>query len=377
MEQNLDTSFSRKSRLSKENDVKTLVKELTISILALLVLLMAGSCMQKKQQLSIKTDRFTKIDSLFQSNHDNGQFNGSVLVVKEDSTIYESSFGYTDGTKAQQLDRTFRFNMGSIYKEFPAVAIMQLIENGRLGLEDNVQLYLPELPDWSQQISIKHLLQYTSGLPRINWMKHDSINDQDVLADLLALKALLSKPGEAYLYTNNSPFLLIKIVEQITNMNFKEYAQLHLFTPFGLENTLIKERYPFVDRSLMAIPFDTNGQEDTFPIHLSSILVCSTPNDMYRWFEKLHSFEIISEKSLLTLSQKSSSPADNVQSPLGSTHVNGSMITEHAHHGSSGNYEALISRYNNLDLTIVLMTNQKHGKLQALTEAVKGMVVDQ
>lgn len=338
------------------------------------LVLVASGCGQNNGGANKEEVLHEQLDSLFQAQYHKGRFNGSVLIVKDGTTLYESSFGYMDGTKTVHLDKSYRFNMGSIYKEFPAVAIMQLVEKGQVDIADKIGTYLPELPDWSDQISIKHLLQYTSGLPKVNWSKHQNIGDADVMSDLLGLEKLLSVPGEEYLYTNNSPFLLIKMVERISHMDFKTYAQHHLFSPYGLENTLIKERYPYQDKHRMAIPFDTEYREDTFPIHISSILICSTPRDMFHWLEQLHTFKILDKNSLLTLAEKSGSESANIQSPLGHILLNQGVIKEHIHHGSSGNFEALISRYNDLGLTVLMMTNQKNGNLQSLTASIIKML---
>jgi CubicO group peptidase (beta-lactamase class C family) len=353
-----------------------MIKKLNISVLLILASLVFTGCKvndSKQRGFSVEAEQ---IDSLFKDQYQKGRFNGSVLVVKGDSTIYEASFGYSDGSKTKPLDKNFRFNMGSVYKEFPAVAIMQLVESGHLKMQDKVQKFIPELPEWSRQITVEHLLKYTSGLPVVNWTKHVSISESDVMADLMALESLLFTPGKDYLYTNNSPFLLIKIVERIAKMSFEDYAIQHLFAPLGMNQTLFKSSYPFKDRKLMAIPFGANGQEDSFPIAMGSILICSTPTDMFKWLDGLHSQRLISNESLIELTQKSSANRANVQAPLGYAKVTDSIITEHSHHGSSGNYEALISRYNDLDLTVVLLTNQKHGNLQLLTQKVKGIIAE-
>ena len=124
----------------------------------------------------------------------------------------------------------------------------------------------------------------------------------------------------------------------------------------------------------MAIPFDTNYKEDAFPINISSILFNSTPEDMYNWFKQLNSFKIINKESLLFLAQKVNINKNNIQAPLGNPILKEGQIIEHTHHGSSGNYEALVRRYNLIDLTVVIMTNQKHSNLHYLTEQIKMIV---
>jgi CubicO group peptidase (beta-lactamase class C family) len=106
-----------------------------------------------------------QIDSLIKTAYELGIFNGNVLVFSKDKTVYEASFGSADAAKKELLTAEFRFNIGSIAKEFNGVAIMMLKEQGKLKLDDKVSKYITNLPAWADKISIKNLLQYTSGLP--------------------------------------------------------------------------------------------------------------------------------------------------------------------------------------------------------------------
>ena len=191
---------------------------------------------------------FGQIDTYLNQIHQNGQLNGNVLVIKDGKTVYENSFGYADGSKKIALNKDYRFNVGSVYKEFPAVAIMQLVENKKLALDDKVSKYLPELPEWSKRIAIKNLLQYSSGLPQIAWGNYFGkglgITDADIMRDLQNMDTLAFEPGTDYIYSNNNPLLLIKIVERITNTSYSEYLENHVLAPAGMKSSVVKKEYP-------------------------------------------------------------------------------------------------------------------------------------
>ncbi|MDO1498891.1 serine hydrolase domain-containing protein [Winogradskyella maritima] len=131
----------------------------------------------------------------------------------------------------------YRFNIGSIYKEFPAVSIMQLQEKNLINLDDKISKYILELPNWSEEISVQNLLQYSSGLPTIGWdiyfSKGINVNDNDILEELKSIKNLEFEPGSDYLYSNSNPILLIKIVENITKTTFNRYLQENIFNVYG------------------------------------------------------------------------------------------------------------------------------------------------
>lgn len=347
-------------------------------IIFFLLVAAAVSCGQKaaeSRQMSNKLEN--KIDSFLTNKYQNGKLNGNVLVVKNDKTLYEKSFGYTDGSKKTLLNKNYRFNLGSVYKEFPAVAILQLSEKNLLETDDKIKKHLPNLPEWSEQISIEHLLQYSSGLPTIKWDQYFgnnlSISDDDILSDLKKIKELEFKPGTDYLYTNYSPILLMKIVEKVSKQKFSNYAKEYLFTPLGLKDTVIKEQYPYKDKTLMAIPFNSKFEEDNYETTISSILFSSTTKDMYRWFEQLDSFKIVSKQSLEFLSEEVKE-GDNIQSPMGLGIWKDDKLIEHSHHGSSGNYECVVRRFKQDDLTIVILTNQKHQNVYDLSNKISEII---
>lgn len=321
----------------------------------------------------------TSIDAYLKELAAEGNFNGNVLVVKNGATVYEESFGFSDPSKKVLLTKDFRFGLGSIYKEFPAVSIMQLQEKGLLNVEDKIDTYLKDLPNWASKISIKNLLQYTSGLPKVEWEKYlgknEKITAKKIKKDLLNIEALNFEPGEDYLYTNHSPQLLSKIVEKITQQTFTNYVTQNLFIPFSLNSAVIPAGFPFVDKNLMAIPFNEANEEDSWNVALPGVLFAFTANDIYHWIENLHAYKIINQKSIQLLSKK----ADffgNIQAPLGTVKWKKNKISEHFHHGESGNYECIVKRFNNGKevLIIIVQANQKHQNVFDISDEIKSIL---
>lgn len=305
--------------------------------------------------------------------HAKGKLNGNVLVIKDGKTLYEKSFGYTDGSKKTMLSKDYRFNIGSIYKEFPAVSILQLQEKNQLNLEDKISKYIPDLPNWSEKITVQNLLQYSSGLPTIGWNayfdKGINVNDHHIMEEIKSVKTLEFEPGSDYLYSNSNPILLIKIIENITKTTFNEYLQENIFIPYGLDNTIIKGQYPYEDKTLMAIPFNTDFKEDDFKLSIKGLLFSSITRDLSNWFEQLGDFKIINKTSVKILSEQAKK-GENIQSPLGYTQWENDKIVEHSHHGSSVNYEVMVRRFKQDRITIVILTNQKQGNVYEISEKI-------
>ncbi|CAL66700.1 serine hydrolase domain-containing protein [Christiangramia forsetii] len=326
--------------------------KITIKILLLSLIISLFGCQNHES-----------IDSYLNELYQNGKLNGNILVTKNNKIVYEKSFGFTDGSKSELLNKDYRFDIGSVFKEFPAVAIMQLKEKNHLNLNDKLSKHISGLPKWAEKISIKNLLQYSSGLPQIPWDEYFSkgikITDEDIMKNLLTIENLEFEPGSDYLYSNNNPILLIKIVENITQSKFSDYVQENLFNPLNMNSTVINDQFPYKEKILMAIPFDTNFKEDDYEISIKNLLISSTARDMSLWFEQLDDFNVVNKQSIKTLSEEAKW-GFNIQSPLGSCEWQNDKIMEHSHHGSSGNYECIVRRFKQDGITIVILTNQKH-----------------
>ena len=168
-----------------------------------------------------------KISAYINKANQIGLFNGNILVIDHGKVVYKAAIGYADASKQIPLSTSYRFHIGSIAKEFDAVGIMMLKEEGKLSLDDKVSKFFPELPSWAEKISIKNLLQYTSGLPDVKWRTVTS--DADNWKDLEALKQLDFEPGTGYAYNNNNTFLRRKIIEKVTGMTIKDFIEQKMF----------------------------------------------------------------------------------------------------------------------------------------------------
>ena len=140
-----------------------------------------------------------------------------------------------------------------------------------------------------------------------------------------------------------------------------------------MSNTIIKEQYPYKDKTLMAIPFDANHKEDNYKMSVKSLFFSSTTGDMAKWFEQLRNFKILSKESVKILSEKSEN-GNNIQSPLGHCEWERDEITEHSHHGSTGNYECIVRRFKQDKIAIVIMTNQNNGNVYDISEKIYSIV---
>lgn len=136
------------------------------------------------------------------------------------------------------------FQIGSTSKQFTAMAVILLAEEGKLSLDDPVRQYIRELPDYGVPITLRHLLHHTSGLRNLfvlyqlaGWRWGDVVNESNELDLISRQRAHNFRPGEEHLYTNTGYFLLAEIVKRVSHQSFAEFVKDRTFEPLGMKAT--------------------------------------------------------------------------------------------------------------------------------------------
>lgn len=310
-------------------------------------------------------NKLTKIDSFLKSANQIGLFNGNVLVADGNSVVYITAIGFTDASKRGMLTDQYRFHIGSIAKEFNAVGIMMLQEQGRLNMDDKISKYLPELPAWADKISIKNILQYTSGLPDVKWKSVKS--DADNLADLKKLEKLDFEPGTSYAYNNNNIFLQRRIIAKISGMSFNEFVKQKILVPCNMSTAIVD---PTDSDSLIAKAYSNDGKQDALSYPVSG-WTCVTLADFYKWAQCIARFCLISPASTRQILIP---VGPNKQSGLGGGNMEGDILVSHMHDGTSLHYQALEITNASAGRVIIVMTNNKQDNLYDLSNAISAIL---
>lgn len=318
--------------------------------------LTCSSCFSQSQQIQ------ANLDTLFQKAHNSKTFNGNVLIAQKGKIVYEKAFGQADTNKIL-LTTKYRFHIGSIAKEFNAVGIMMLKEQGKLKLDDTITKFLPELPSWANKIKIIHLLQYTSGLPQIKWSEVNQ--DADNMMFLKKTLALDFEPGTQYDYNNNNVFLQRRIIEKITNMSFNSFVVKKILQPIGIKNAVVD---PDEKEKLFAKSFNNKGKQDVLKYNISGWTALNL-KDFYKWSETINSFKIINRESTLELFTPFSK---GNQTGLGEGNIENGKVIHHIHDGAAFNYQALL--ISNPNFTIILMTNNKQNNLDEISNSIEAIL---
>ncbi|MDN5287758.1 MAG: tetratricopeptide repeat protein [Mucilaginibacter sp.] len=330
----------------------------TVALLLLLINCLPANIMAQQAKVA-------KLRAYIHRSNQLGLFNGNILVADNNQVIYTDAIGYADASKQTPLTTKYRFHIGSIAKEFDAVGIMMMQERGKLSLDDKVSKFYPELPSWAQQISVKNLLQYTSGLPDVKWKTVHS--DADNWKDLQALQKLNTEPGTVYAYNNNNVFLRRRIIEKITGISFSEFVQQEILKSVGINDAIID---PTNNDPLIAKSFNDDFKQDDLTVPISG-WTCFNLDDFYKWAQCITRFCNINPASTLAIMTP---VGPGKQCGLGGGSMKDGKVITHVHDGSALNYQALLATDATKGRNVIVLTSQKQGNVYELNSAIQAIL---
>ncbi len=299
------------------------------------------------------------IDSLMTYSHENGLFNGTVLVSKNNEVIYRNSFGYADFDKNEFLVPESSFYLASVSKQFTTMAVMLLKERGELSYEDRLSDYFPDFPDYADKVTIRHMMTHTSGIPdhyRLNAYKV-GLNNDDVYELLVKQEDLDFEPSSQYSYSNGAYVLLSMIVEKVSGEPFHEFMKTNIFTPLEMTNTMVYDKSePVVVKR--AIGYNKAGILDDYEIFTTGAGgIYSNVDDLFKWDQALNSDQLISPESLNEAYQPyvlSSGDTSNYGFGWGVNQKKNSV----GHSGGLSGFRTTLRRYLDAGDAFVLLTNK-------------------
>ncbi len=166
----------------------------------------------------------------------------TIIVTRAGATVFRKAYGLADIASKQPMDAAMTLRLGSITKQFTAVAILMLAEDGKLALTDELTRFLPGYPTQGNNITIEHLLTHTSGIQSYTGKPaYAETMDKDVtvsqMIDSFKNDPMLFAPGERFDYNNSGYFLLGAIIEKVSGKSYAEFLAQRIFTPLGMDHT--------------------------------------------------------------------------------------------------------------------------------------------
>ncbi len=269
--------------------------------LLLLVFFLSVPSIQFAQNLK------TTIDQLMNDEYKANESGATILVAKDGKILYRNAFGKSNLELDTDMIPENVFEIGSITKQFTAVGILMLLEEGKLSLDDEITKFIPDYPTQGATITIHHLLTHTSGiksytsLPSLRDLARKDITPTELI-DAFKNEPMDFKPGEQYRYNNSGYVLLGYIIEKISRIAYEDFIQKRIFDKlnmntsyYGSKSKLIKNRaYGYQIREDNFVNADYISM--TIPYAAGSIM--STVDDLYTWQKAIQKNTLISKESL-------------------------------------------------------------------------------
>lgn len=239
------------------------------------------------------------INAYFDSTLFPSGFNGGVLVAKNGAVIYERYRGLVDLRGTDSMNAHTPIHIASTSKTFTAVAILRLVQEGKLSLSDTLQQFFPTLP--YQGITVRMLLNHRSGLPNyvhfmdhVDWDKKRWVLNEDMLRVLCSGETKKSYPPDRHFsYSNTNYVLLAMIIEKVTGLPYPVYMKQKFFGPLGMQDTYV---FTLAD-TLRATPsFTGTGTYWTYDFLDATYgdkNIYSTPRDLLKWDQALYTDQVI------------------------------------------------------------------------------------
>ncbi len=251
-------------------------------------------------QLDVRaqSSRADRLDSLMKEKYEAGKFNGTILVALGGKIKYRKAFGVAE--KDRDLKADTPFYLGSLTKSFTGMGVMMLAEKKKLGYDDKIVDYFSELPEFMGEITVRHLLNHTSGIPDYYAMGKyvDSMTNDMVMEVILDLKSLEFPPGEKYSYSNTGYVLLSMLIERVAKESYRKFLNWKIFDPLGMEYSEIFDgTQPKMSRR--ARGHSQSGDRNDYQARTTGAGgVYSQIDDLFLWDQALYDNDLIKAENL-------------------------------------------------------------------------------
>jgi CubicO group peptidase (beta-lactamase class C family) len=299
-------------------------------------------------------------------------FSGTVLVEINGSKVISKGYGFSDKTKSIKNEPTTIFSIGSITKQFTAVAILKLEMQGKLLIDDKITKYFENVPTEKSSITIHDLLRHQSGLQSVVGRDYDKISAEEFLDTVMNSK-LRFEVGKEFSYSNIGYSLLGMIIEKVSGKTYETYLYENLWKLAQMEMTGYAR--PSFDKNKIAIgyykddkiwgkPTDKEWDKTAPYWHLlGNGGVLSTAEDMYKWHKALLGEQVLSKEA----KKKLYHPKIRAEEDYNTLYAYGWDVSQTNrktnrvwHNGTNNIFYADFMRYIDEGVTLIMLSNKSH-----------------
>ena len=327
-----------------------------------------------------------RLDSLLKRINKRYDFNGAILVAKNNKVVYKNQIGYADFRKKIPLREESTFQLASVSKQFTAAAIMLLHERNKIHISDTINTYFPDFP--FENITIENLLNHTSGLPKYFWVAEHEWNKEKAPTNNEMMQLLTKstvqrffKPGRNFDYSNTGYLVLASIIEKVSGNSFGNFLKENIFNPLGMKNSYV---YSFENDSirknqLKGYRLYRGWKHIGIPNTVNDAVVgdkniYSTTEDLFKWNYGLNSGKLLSKASLdLMYCQGETVYGRKVPYGFG-FRINTKQKNTIYHYGKWNGFSTALTNYLDDDLVVIVLEHTSYNALKSLNRKIKKIV---
>ncbi len=292
----------------------------------------------------------------------------AVGVTRAGELAFSKGYGTADLDRGRAIGPDTRFYLASLSKQFTAMSVVLLAQDGKLSLDDDIRKWVPEVPSFGPTITLRHLLNHTSGLRDYltllavkGWPSDGTLTKQEFLDLVSRQRGLNFTPGEQFLYSNTGYVLLSIVVERASGQSLRDFAARRIFAPLGMTHT------EFRDDHTTLIPERALGYQlvaGKYQVSEPQVDVTgdggmySTVADLARWDANFET-GVVGGSDGVALLQKPTrlNGTDSIPYALGLTIANYRGLRTYSHNGAYGGYRAAFLRFPDQRASVITLCN--------------------
>jgi CubicO group peptidase (beta-lactamase class C family) len=357
---------------------------ISILILSLSVVVFAVQLTSAQGHNSTKVggDKAAEMDGIFREYDRPDAPGASVIVISRGKVLFKKSYGLADPDKKTKSTTQTNYRLASCTKQFTAMAIMILAARNKLSYDSRLTDFFPDFPRYGKEVTVRHLLNHTSGVIAYEDVMPDSttipLTDNDVLRMMSQQDHTYFPSGTQYRYSNSGYVLLGLIVEKASGISFPEFLQKNIFKPLRMNHTVLYHRDDHTDRrraygySQQGDAF-VNTDESLTSSTLGDGRVYSSVDDLYKWDQALYSTRLVSAQTL----EQAFTPSAKVDETSGYgfgwfiDNKRGPRVIWHS--GNTSGFTSRIHRVPEQKFSIIVLTNRSNAPLEDLVNQIHAL----
>jgi CubicO group peptidase (beta-lactamase class C family) len=293
----------------------------------------------------------------------------TVGIVRNDSLIFSKGYGMANLEYAISNEPQTLFHMASVSKQFTAYSIVLLARQGKLKLDDDIHKWLPWFPDLKEKITIRNLLNHTSGI-RDQWQllaisgtRLDDVITQDQIIKILSKQQVLNfKPGDKYSYSNSGFTMLAEIVKAVSGQTLRQFTDSAIFKPLGMTSTHFHDDYTEIEKN-RSYSYDRKDSSHFTNAGLSYSVAGATSlftniNDMSKWVMNFFDHKVGDQKDIDMLTQKGKlNNGKELSYALGIASDTYNGWRQYSHGGGDAGYRTHVAVFPDLKMGFIVFSN--------------------